>query len=318
MARIITEPIERYGLSKRNRKRTLFSRIGVVGCGIEGSEIATTAALNGMEVVFLEPNKEKIANAFSRIEAKLDKKITNWGLTQNEKKAILSRVQGTTSYIDFQNCDFVIEAIRYDNQTGERQVNERKKVFQQLEHVLEPDAIIASNVTTVVVTELASELKFQERCIGMHFMINTPGSQILEIVSGLHTSQETFDKVSKFARMINHQYVSVMESAGLVSIRLFLTQLNEACQILMEGISTVEDIDKVLTVGFGHNLGVFRTADNMGIEKIVKLLNNLYDEYGNIKYKPSPILLRMVRAKDYGVSTGKGFYLYDESGNLVK
>jgi 3-hydroxybutyryl-CoA dehydrogenase len=86
----------------------------------------------------------------------------------------------------------------------------------------------------------------------------------------------------------------------------------------MEGISTVEDIDKVLMVGFGHNLGVFRTADNMGIEKIVKLLNNLYDEYGNIKYKPSPILLRMVRAKNYGVSTGKGFYVYDESGNLVK
>ena len=149
-------------------------------------------------------------------------------------------------------------------------------------------------------------------------MINTPGSQIMEIVSGLYTSQETFDKVSKFAKMVNHQYISVAESSGLVSIRLFLTQLNEACQILMEGIAVVEDIDKVLTVGFGHNLGVFRTADNMGIEKIVKLLNNLYDEYGNIKYKPSPILLRMVRAKNFGVSTGKGFYVYDELGNLVK
>ncbi|GAB1416402.1 3-hydroxybutyryl-CoA dehydrogenase [Paludibacter sp.] len=316
--KILTEPIERYGLSKRNRKRTLFSRIGVVGCGSEGSEIATTAALNGMEVVFLEPNKEKIANAFSRIEAKLDKKIINWGLTQNEKKAILARISGTTSYTDFQSCDFVIEAIRYDNQTGERQVDERKKVFQQLEYILEPDAIIASNVTTVVITELASELKFRERCIGVHFMINTPGSQIMEIVSGLYTSQETFDKVSKFAKMINHQYIPVVESSGLVSIRLFLTQLNEACQILMEGIATIEDIDKVLTVGFGHNLGVFRTADNMGIEKIVKMLNNLYEEYGNIKYKPSPVLLRMVRAKNFGVSTGKGFYIYDESGNLVK
>lgn len=316
--KILTEPIERYGLSKRNRKRTLFSRIGVVGCGSEGSDIATTAAVNGMEVVFLEPNKEKIANAFSRINAKLDQRIINWGLTQNEKKAILARIQGTTSFVDFQNCDFVIEAIRYDNQTGERQVDERKRVFQQLEHVMEPDAIIASNVTTVVITELASELKFRERCIGVHFMINTPGSQIMEIVSGLYTSQETFDKVSKFAKMVNHQYISVAESSGLVSIRLFLTQLNEACQILMEGIAVVEDIDKVLTVGFGHNLGVFRTADNMGIEKIVKLLNNLYDEYGNIKYKPSPILLRMVRAKNFGVSTGKGFYVYDELGNLVK
>jgi 3-hydroxybutyryl-CoA dehydrogenase len=318
MAKTITEPIERYGLSKRHRRRTLFSNIGVVGCGNEGSEIATTAAIHGMEVVFLEPNKEKIANAFSRIESKLDEKITNWGLTENEKKVILSRIHGTTSYVDFQHCDFVIEVIRYNDHTGERQVEARRDVFYQLEQVLDPAAIIASNVTTVMMTELASELKHQERCIGMHFMINIPGSQILEIVPGLHTSPETLEKVSKFAKLINHDYIDVMESSGLVSVRLFLTQLNEACQILMEGISTVEDIDKVLTVGYGHSLGVFRTADKMGIEKIVKLLNNLYDEYGNIKYKPSPILLRKVRAKDYGISTGKGFYVYDESGNVVK
>lgn len=318
MSDVIIEPIERYGLSKRNRKKTLFSRIGVVGCGVEGSAIASTAALNGMEVVFLEPNEEKIQNAYSRIETILDKKITNWGLTQNEKKAIMGRIQGSTIYDDFQGCDFVIEAIRYDNNTGERQVAQRKRVFQNLEQVLDSDAIIASNVSTVVVTELASELEYQERCIGVHFMINTPGSNILEIVKGLRTSEETFNKVSQFARLINHEWVSVAESPGLVSIRLFLTQLNEACQILMEGIATVECIDRVLTVGFGHNLGVFRTADNMGIEKIVKLLNNLFDEYGNIKYKPSPVLLRMYRARNYGISTGKGFYVYDEMGNVLK
>jgi len=318
MAKITTEPIERYGLSKRHRRKTLFSNIGVVGCGNEGSEIATTAAIHGMEVVFLEPNQEKIANAFSRIESKLDEKITNWGLTENEKKVILSRITGTTSYTDFQHCDFVIEVIRYNDHTGERQINARKEVFRQLEQVLEPTAIIASNVPTVMMTELASELKYQERCIGMHFMINIPGSQILEIVPSLYTSLETLEKVSQFAKLINHEYINVTESSGLVSMRLFLTQLNEACQILMEGVSTVEDIDKVLTVGYGHSLGVFRTADKMGIEKIVRLLNNLYDEYGNIKYKPSPVLLRKVRAKNYGISTGKGFYVYDESGNIVK
>jgi len=140
----------------------------------------------------------------------------------------------------------------------------------------------------------------------------------LEIVPSLYTSLETLEKVSQFAKLINHEYINVTESSGLVSMRLFLTQLNEACQILMEGVSTVEDIDKVLTVGYGHSLGVFRTADKMGIEKIVRLLNNLYDEYGNIKYKPSPVLLRKVRAKNYGISTGKGFYVYDESGNIVK
>jgi 3-hydroxybutyryl-CoA dehydrogenase len=318
MAEEIIEAIERYGLSKRNRKRTLFSRIGVVGCGKEGSVIATTAALNGMEVVFLELSEEGVANAFVRIEEKLNKKIENWGLTENEKKACLSRISGTTVYADFSGCDFVIEAIRYDDNTGERRVFQRKEVFKELERVLSTNAVIASNVSTVIVTDLASELEHTERCIGLHFLSNIPGSQIIEIVPGLNTSTETFDKVCQFAKLINHEYVQVMESAGLISIRLFLIQLNEACAILMEGISTVEDIDLVLTVGFGHRQGVFRTADQMGIEKIVKLLENLWDEYGSIKYKPSPILLRLFRAKHFGVSRGKGFYTYDEAGNVIK
>jgi 3-hydroxybutyryl-CoA dehydrogenase len=266
----------------------------------------------------LEPSEERIGNAFIRIEDKLDKKIESWGLTENEKKAILSRISGTTNYEDFNGCDFVIEAIRYDDQTGERRINQRKEVFLQLEKVLSPNAIIASNVSTVIVTDLAAELEHTERCIGLHFLSNIPGSQIIEIVPGLNTSSETFDKVCQFAKLINHQYVPVMESAGLISIRLFLIQLNEACAILMEGISTVEDIDLVLTVGFGHRQGVFRTADQMGIEKIVKLLDNLWEEYGSIKYKPSPVLLRLSRAKHYGVSRSKGFYTYDEAGNVIK
>lgn len=312
------EAIERYGLSKRNRKRTLFSRIGVVGCGKEGSVIATTAALKGIEVVFFEPSQERIDNAYARIEDKLDKKIRNWGLTENEKKAVLTRIQSTMDFKDFNGCDFVIEAIRYESQSGERRVNQRKEVFKELEAVLPPKAIIASNVSTVVVTELASELEHQDRCIGLHFLPNIPDSQIIEIVRGLNTSDETFEKVCLFAKLINHEYVTVVESAGLISIRLFLIQLNEACSMLMEGIASAEDIDKVLTVGFGHRQGVFRTADQMGIEKIVKLLENLYDEYGDLKYKPSPVLLRLSRAKHFGVSNGKGFYNYDESGNIIK
>ncbi|NCB67391.1 MAG: 3-hydroxyacyl-CoA dehydrogenase family protein [Bacteroidia bacterium] len=318
MAEEIIEAIERYGLSKRNRKRTLFSRIGVVGCGKEGSVIATRAALKGIEVVFLEPNQERIDNAYKRIEDQLNKKIQNWGLTENEKKAIIGRIQGSSNYEDFSGCDFVIEAIRYDDQTGERQVTQRKEVFRKLEEVLSQRAIIASNVSTVVVTELAAEMEHQDRCIGLHFLSNIPDSHIIEIVRGLNTSDDTYNKVCQFARMINHEFVQVTESSGLVSLRLFLIQLNEACSMLMEGVASVEDIDRVLTVGFGHRQGVFRTADQIGIEKIVKLLENLYEEYGHVKYKPSPILLRLSRAKLWGISKGKGFYTYDESGNIIK
>ena len=318
MSEPIREPIEKYGLSKRSLKKTLFSRIGVVGCGKDGSVIATAAASMGMEVVFLEPSKERIANAFARIEDKLDKRIKGWGLTASEKKAILSRISGTMKYDDFEGCDFVIEAIRYDNMTGERRVEQRKEVFEHLEKILSPTAIIASNVTTVIVSELASELEHKDRCIGLHFLSNVPESQLIEVVRGLETSDSTYNKICQFARLINYQYVPVVESAGLVSFRLYLIQLNEACSILMENISNPADIDRIMTIGFGHRQGLFRTADQLGIEKIVKLMENLYDEYGHVKYKPSPVLLRMYRAKHFGVSTQRGFYSYDESGNIIK
>lgn len=318
MSEPIREPIEKYGLSKRNQKKTLFSRIGVVGCGKDGSVIATAAASHGMEVIFLEPSEERIANAYARIETKLDRQIIGWGLTENEKKAIMGRISGTMDYEDFHGCDFVIEAIRYNDMTGERRVEQRKEVFRHLEKVLSPQAIIASNVTTVIVSDLASDLENKSRCIGLHFLSNVPDSQMIEIVRGLETSDATYEKVCQFARLINYQYVPVVESAGLVSIRLFLIQLNEACSILMENISNTEDIDRIMTVGFGHRQGLFRIADRLGIEKIVKLLENLYDEYGHVKYKTSPILLRMYRAKHFGVSTKKGFYTYDDMGNIIK
>ncbi|MDR2825160.1 MAG: 3-hydroxyacyl-CoA dehydrogenase family protein [Prevotellaceae bacterium] len=317
MSEMIVEPIEKYGLSEKSKTKKLFSRIGIVGCGKEGSVIATVAASNGIEVVFLEPTEEKIDNAFLRIEQKLDKKIESWGLTQSEKKAILGRIRGTSVYDDFRNCEFVIEAIRYNEITGDRHVGARKDVFKTLESIVSPDAIIATNVSTVVVTELAAELQYQERCIGLHFLANVPNSEIIEIVRGQNTSDETYDKIRRFAKLIHYDYVNVEESSGLVSLRLFLTQLNEACGILMEGISNVWDIDEVLQVGFGHRQGVFRTADQMGIEKVVSMLQNLYDEYGDQKYKPSPVLLRLYRARHYGISRGHGFYRYDAKGNMT-
>ena len=117
---------------------------------------------------------------------------------------------------------------------------------------------------------------------------------------------------------MKHEIILVAESSGLVSMRLFFVMLNEACGMLMEGISTVEDIDKVMKSGFGNKQGVFRTADQMGIEKIVKLMENMYNEFGAVKYKPSPILMRLYRGKQFGISRGKGFYTYDEKGKIVK
>lgn len=315
---MIVEKIEQFALTKKEHQKAFFSKIGIVGCGKEGSMIATLAALNDMEVVFMEPTEEKVRNAYARIERRLDARVENWGLTPGEKRAILARIKGTLSYAAFKGCDFVIESIRYDDNTGERSTDLRREVFLNLENVLSKEAIIATNISTPIITELATELEYKERCIGMHVMSHVPDSRILEVVKSLYTSEDVYTKVCHFAHLIKHEVVLVAESAGLVSMRIFFVMLNEACDMLMEGVSTVEDIDKVMRSGFGNRQGVFRTADQMGIEKIVKLMANLYEEFGATKYKPSPILLRLYRAKQFGVSRGRGFYSYDENGEIVK
>ncbi len=318
MAEILVEPIEGYALSKGKKKgTTLFSKIGVIGCGKEGQSIARIASWHGMEVVFLELTEEKIERAISNIGKELDNRIENWGLTPSEKKAIMSRIKGTLDYKDLAECDFVIEAIRSDSNTGYRSIDERKKVFRNVEEIVREDTIIATNSTTIIITELASEMKKPDRCISLHFFVTSPEARIIEVVKGLYTSDEVYSKVCTFVKLINRDVIPVEESAGLVSVRLYVTLLNEACQILMEGIATMSDIDKTMNVGLGMRFGPFRTADIIGLSKITKWMDNLYEEFGNSKYKPNPLIKRLVRAKHLGKQTGEGFYRYDENGNII-
>ena len=313
----IIEPIESFGLSRKEHKKKLLSKIGVVGCGRDGQNIVGLTASAGLEVVFVEISDEKIQLALNNISKNLDTKVENWGLTSSEKRSIMSRITGSLDYHDLKDCDFVIECIRYDDNTGERNKALRKDVFKQMESILEPDAVIATNATTVIISELASDLVHKERCISLHFLVTQPEARIIELVKGLYTSDEVFEKMKLFCKLIKHDYVSVHESNGLVSLRLFVTMLNEACQMLMENIASMEDIDKLLQVGYGYRLGVFRSADVLGIEKLVPLMNDMFDEYGDKKYKPSSLLLRLFRAKHFGLSVRKGFYLYDQNGKIA-
>ncbi|MCD7973392.1 MAG: 3-hydroxyacyl-CoA dehydrogenase family protein [Candidatus Azobacteroides sp.] len=313
----IIEPIESFSLSRKQHEKKLFSKIGVVGCGRDGQNIVGLTASAGLEVVFVEISEEKIQTALNNISKNLETKVENWGLTVSEKRSIMSRITGTLNYNDLKDCDFVIECIRYDDETGERNILLRKEVFKQMEDILAPDAVIATNATTVIISELASDLVHKDRCISLHFLVTQPEARIIEIVKGLYTSDEVFEKMKLFCKLIKHDYISVHESNGLVSLRIFVTMLNEACQMLMENIASLEDIDKLLQVGYGYRLGVFRSADILGIEKMVPLMHNMFDEYGDKKYKPSPLLLRLFRAKHFGLSTRKGFYLYDEDGKLL-
>ncbi len=315
MAEII-EPIEGYGLSSKHKKRSLFSKIGVVGCGRDGRHIVSLTALSGIEVVFVEVSEERIQLALNDIENKLDTKIENWGLTQGEKRATMSRIKGTLNYGDLKNCDFVIECIRYD-MAGERSIELRKEVFRNLEQVLAPDAIIATNATTVIISQLAADLKYKERCICLHFPVSHTDARLLEVVSGTFTSREAISKIFHFAKMIKHTAILVHESSGLVSFRLMIIMLNEACQIWMENIATIEDIDKEFTIIYGQRYGIFEMADIIGIEKLVMMMEDMFNEYGDKKYKATPVLLKLYRSKQLGLSEGRGFYIYNDEGKII-
>jgi len=317
MGEMIVESIESYALSNKVQVKTLFSKIGVIGCGLEAQGIARIASWYGMEVVLLAKDQEKLDRALDGISKELDKRIESWGLTPSEKRAIMGRISGALECEAVAECDFVIEAIPASTETGQRDLVERKRIFRDVEKVVSDDAIIATNATTIVITELASELKKRDRTVSLHFFVSSPEAKIIEVVKGLYTSDKVYERVCKFVEMINRDVIPVMESAGIVSMRLYVALLNEACHTLMEGVATLTDIDKTMEVGLGMRFGPFRTADFIGLEKVVIWMENLYEEFGQQKYKPAPLLKRLVRAKRLGVHTKAGFYKYDDEGNII-
>ncbi|HZJ80507.1 MAG TPA: 3-hydroxyacyl-CoA dehydrogenase family protein [Dysgonamonadaceae bacterium] len=312
MGELIKEPLEQFGLSltAQDTKRSLFSKIGVVGCGKEGRNIVNLTASAGLDVVFMEESDERIEYVMEKLSNGLTTKVENWGLTQAEKRGIMNRIKPTLSYEDFKGCDFVVECSRY-SEKGRRSTQLRKNIFKKLEEVLEPDAIIATNGSTVIVSELAAELEHKERCVSLYFPVSHSGANVLEIVSGMYTSQEVSDRVMLFAKLINYTPHKINESNGNVTLRLVTAMLNEACEILLESVSTIEDIDRTFTVVYGQRFGIFRLADIVGIERLVSLMEAMFNDYGDKKYKPNPILWKLYRSQQLGVRTGKGFYIYE-------
>lgn len=234
--------------------------------------------------------------------------IDRWGLTESEKRAILSRIQGTTDYSKIAECNLVMETIS-SNKPG-TSLELRKEVFRKIEEHVSPDAVITSNISTLMISDLSSTLKYPERAVGLHFMI-PPTVKVVEVVKGLRTSEEAYDFVCRFAKMIGKKVVTVNESPGNISTRLIVTLINEACEVLMEGVASIENIDDTMKIGYGLQFGPFELADRIGLDKILKYMDNLYQEFGLQKFKASPIIKRLVRANNLGRKTGKGFYKYE-------
>ncbi len=309
--------LQDFALRENAPRTSMFSKIGIVGCGKEGQNIARMAACNGLEVRFVELSQEKIESAIGSIDKQLDTRVETWGLTSGEKRTIMGRIDGSTDYDVLADCDFVIEAVLREKLSSAQSIELRQKIFEEIEETVSDECIIATNATTVIVSELASNLKHKERCVSLHFFVTSPEARVVEVVKALWTSEEVYNKVSLFVSMLRRQVIPVRESVGLVGVRAMVTLVNEACDIYMEGVATIEDIDKTMTIGYGMREGVFEMADIVGLDKIERWGENLFNEFAKMQYKPSPLIKRLVRAKHYGLATGCGFYSYDEKGNIT-
>jgi 3-hydroxybutyryl-CoA dehydrogenase len=284
-------------------------KVGVVGAGTMGQGISEMLAFKGLDVVLADRSEQQLGHGLRQIEQSLDKQIEKWALTKAEKKLILGRIRPAGSLEEMADCGMVIETISED-------LNLKKQVFAELDRVCGPDIILASNTSTLSLTELAGATAHPERVIGLHFIYPAFKVDVVELIRGLKTSDETFGKVRRFVEdTLNKQGIMVYESPGFVTSRLICLFINEAANLLQEGVATAEDIDRAMRIGYSFKHGPFEMADRFGLDSVVAALEQMFREYGELKYRPSVVLKKMVRAGQLGVKTGEGFFKYDEDGD---
>lgn len=312
----MSERLEDFSLGKSMQPKGSIHKVGIVGLGAMGQEIAVLISQSGIEVAFLDVSEERIAESINRIEATLDDRISKWGLTGSEKKLIMSRIKGSTDYSTLADCSLILETVNTKKKGTSLEL--RQEIFRKIEAVVSPETVITSNTATLMISEISSVLKNPGRAMGLHFFSPVGKVKVIEAVRSVYTTDETYALVSKLALMISKKLINVNESSGNISTRMLVALINEACEILMEGVSTVSDIDETMRETSGLQLGPLEIADKIGLDKVLKWMDNMYVEFGQHKYKPSPVLKRLVRANMVGVRSNEGFYLYQDGKRTPK
>jgi 3-hydroxybutyryl-CoA dehydrogenase len=279
--------------------------IGVVGAGQQGRGIAQLAAGTGYEVKLVdvdlataEAGRERVAEEVARLAVR--RKISG-----EEADRILGRIRAETGLAALTDCDLVVEAVTED-------VPLKQRIFRDLDGILRPEAIIASNTSSISLTKLAAATRRADRVIGLHFMHPVPAMKLVEIVRALQTSDETYQTTCDLAEHLGKTIVTTKDMPAFIVNRLLIPQLNEACFALTEGLGTVEEIDLAVRLGLNHPMGPFQLADLLGLDTVLTIAEVLQKEFGDDKYRPPTILRNYVAAGWLGRKTGRGFYRYGD------
>jgi 3-hydroxybutyryl-CoA dehydrogenase len=280
-----------------------ITTVGIVGAGTMGNGIAQTFATAGFPVVLRDVGEAPLDRGMGNIRKSLAKFVEKGKLTQEAYDTTLARITTTTELRDLAACDLVVEAI-FEN------FDVKKAVFEELDFLLRPEALLASNTSSIDITRLAAVTKRPDRVIGMHFFNPVPLMSLVEVIRGLSTSDETYTTIRDLAVQLGKTPVEVRDYPGFVSNRVLMPMINEAVFTLFEGVASAQDIDTVMKLGMNHPMGPLTLADFIGLDVCLDILNVLYDGFKDPKYRPCPLLVKMVQAGKLGRKSGEGFYKY--------